>query len=390
MDQTPEQLAQSSNPQPILNQEQSIQGEKKVSKSMFGFLIFLGVVVLACIGSGTYYLGMQKNIMMHKQQSIAETTPTPTPDPTANWQTYTNTTYGYAVKYPASVETNEQNTNYHYVEFKTVQGTGMLPPFLISVIPDTFVAKDMAAYNYMSSDWINTFYSMKVGESKTTSSGAVFTKSASTTVDKQAAIVVDVVATGFKQKRVYVKNNGFIYMIANYYQSPDELPNFQPFLSTFTFVKITTDTANWQVYQAHGFSLKYPTTWTYKEYASQPASTFFYDPSTASHTGNGGSILYGSNLMVVRIPSSTGQTVKNYIDTIQAQQIPALASDFQRKTIVLNSVSLEVYHIGGEGSVGWYIPFSRGNGFDVFGPLTTDPTQDSIELQIVKTFKITQ
>ncbi len=209
------------------------------------FLILLGLMIVSSIAGVSYYLGMQKG---NSQQANKKTTviknvtvlptltPTPTPDITASWSAYTNTQYGYTVKYPTSLKKTENNTYYHYVSFDPA-GAHILPTFLISVIADAFVVKDIAAYNYMSSDWINSFYTMKIGETKTTSSGATFTKLEDTTVDGQLGMVVEVVTPTYKQHRIYVKMNGDLYMISNSYQTQDELSNFTVFLSTFKFIK---------------------------------------------------------------------------------------------------------------------------------------------------------
>ena len=200
--------------------------------------IILGIILLVIAGGVGYYLGSRNSTGPSYQtgnQMVVTKVPTatPTPDPTANWTMYSSAKYGYSVKYPTNLVAKEDNTYYHYVAF-TATGAA-LPKFLISVIPETFVVKDVAAYNYMSSDWIDLFYTMKVGGTNTTSSGAVFTELPSVTVDGQSAIAVQVVATGYKQQRVYVKKGGYIYMISNSYQSDTELADFQLFLSTFTF-----------------------------------------------------------------------------------------------------------------------------------------------------------
>ena len=239
----PQQQVQQATQQPVVPQPSQPVSQPAMPHSSSSdklLWILLGIVLLVVVGGIGYYLGARNSAapiyQTNSQMVVAKMpTATPTPDPTANWNTYSNIKYGYSVKYPTDLVAKEDNTYYHFVAF-TATGAA-LPKFLISVIPETFVAKDVAAYNYMSSDWINLFYAMKVGGTNTAASGAVFTLLPSTTVNGQNALAVQVVATGYKQHRVYVKKGGYIYMISNSYTSDTELTDFQLFLSTFTFAQ---------------------------------------------------------------------------------------------------------------------------------------------------------
>ncbi|HUS59959.1 MAG TPA: PsbP-related protein [Nevskiaceae bacterium] len=74
-------------------------GKLKIHKfKIFGGI--LGVFIFAGAVFGAYKFG-QKQIQPGPQPTptpVVEATPTP--DPTANWKTYTNTKYGYSIKYP--------------------------------------------------------------------------------------------------------------------------------------------------------------------------------------------------------------------------------------------------------------------------------------------------
>ncbi len=159
-------------------------------------------------------------------------------------------------------------------------------------------------------------------------------------------------------------------------------------ITTPTLTPTPNPTANWQTYNLHGFSLRYPQAWIVKEERYNPLQIFFYNPSTAIRGGNGGNdIIYPDSLQVTAAPGVAGETIQEWIDGVSSK---ALKDQFQRKTIMLNGEQIEVYHVGGEGIEGWYIPFTKGQGFEILGPLAVDPEQDSLELEIVKTFKFTQ
>lgn len=70
-----------------------------MQKGQAQVLILAGIVILLAVAGGIFYLG---RITAPKLQNIT-TSPTPQPSPvdeTANWKTYTNTKYGYSLKYP--------------------------------------------------------------------------------------------------------------------------------------------------------------------------------------------------------------------------------------------------------------------------------------------------
>jgi len=66
----------------------------KILGGILGALVFAGAIF------GAYKLG-QKQVQPAAQPTpTPEVVATPTPDPTADWETYTNTKYGYSIKYP--------------------------------------------------------------------------------------------------------------------------------------------------------------------------------------------------------------------------------------------------------------------------------------------------
>lgn len=75
-------------------------------KKDYSLVVILSILLIIAAAIATLLLYQnQKLIKELKQYQTAAVypipSPTPTSDPTANWQTYTNTKYGYAVKYPS-------------------------------------------------------------------------------------------------------------------------------------------------------------------------------------------------------------------------------------------------------------------------------------------------
>jgi len=68
--------------------------------------IILFVILGLLVAGGLVYAGM--NIGKKQTPTVVVPPviePTPTPDPTADWKTYTNSEYGYSIKYPTSFTT---------------------------------------------------------------------------------------------------------------------------------------------------------------------------------------------------------------------------------------------------------------------------------------------
>ncbi len=220
-------------------------------KGLTSVYIVVAVLILLAVGASAYFLGKNsqspeviKPVSVPKsnqtvvpdQAKVSEkpavVNATPTPDPTADWKVYTNSKYGYSVKYPLNLKVNESETSYdQYTEFtlgRDASGNAYLPNYTITVAKESFQAKDAASVNFLSADWVNTFYTMNVGETKTYQAIS-FKKEANIQLVGQSAIVIDVTATGDNQKRVFLKHNGYVYMISDFTNSAD----FQNFLFSF-------------------------------------------------------------------------------------------------------------------------------------------------------------
>lgn len=167
---------------------------------------------------------------------------TPTPDPTSSWKIFTNQKYGFSVRYPSNLLAQEE-IGYAYnlgiTQGKAADGSAYFHTFDIFIVPSTFNSSDTVGYDYLTSDWINGLYTLKVGESKPFST-VIFKRLPDIKVAGQDALVIEVdlkSGNNPSQKRVFVKQNGYTYMFEKDYQSIDELTDFQNFLTTFKFTK---------------------------------------------------------------------------------------------------------------------------------------------------------
>ncbi|MDZ7587138.1 MAG: hypothetical protein U0946_05240 [Patescibacteria group bacterium] len=70
---------------------------------LLSILLLISIIVAGFFAYQTQKLVAQLNTYINKPEPLATESPTPTPDPTADWETYTNTQYGYLVKYSPSL-----------------------------------------------------------------------------------------------------------------------------------------------------------------------------------------------------------------------------------------------------------------------------------------------
>ncbi|RJQ35918.1 hypothetical protein C4559_06180 [Candidatus Microgenomates bacterium] len=89
-------------------------------KNILFILIGIFAIILTLL-TGTYIFIAKINKQPAKTAPIAAK-PSPTPDSTANWKIYTNTAFGFSVKYPSALVVNEHQPNplFSRVAFSTL------------------------------------------------------------------------------------------------------------------------------------------------------------------------------------------------------------------------------------------------------------------------------
>ncbi len=91
--------------------------------------------------------------------------PSPTPDPTINWQSYTNTTYSYSIKYPPAWTVQEINASASAIippgadlfskSQQNTPGAGSIPEIILEIVDKPFTKPDdqtQSAVNHTSMD----------------------------------------------------------------------------------------------------------------------------------------------------------------------------------------------------------------------------------------------
>jgi hypothetical protein len=237
------QTAQNPNPEPTLTPVQ-VSGPKTKFPVVY-LVLSLFVLVLLASTVFLYYQNIQlKNMLLsyQAQPAISPTptvyqSPVPTTDPTADWKTYTNADYGYMVKYPQNLETEEAKYHTLFNIIRTQPGGPELPAYYVSVVPDGFW-QNGAIYNDPLADFIPGLLALKIAGVYDNGEWNTFTRLQDSTVGALQAMIYEnahVWEYAGKDRRILIKKNGRTYMIGKYYNTDTELSNFQTFLSTFKF-----------------------------------------------------------------------------------------------------------------------------------------------------------
>ena len=200
------------------------------------------VVALILLG-GTYMLGKNKFIPKPATIVSEKDTPTPASNPKADWKNFTSKTFGFSLKYPNNLTAAEYLTPFYLVNFKrTGAAQGEFAVFDLLAAPDTFTAKDPAAYDFLSADVIGQLLSLPHNSMKTIGT-SIFKSVSNTIVGGQEATIIDIastVDTTTHQLRVIFKNYGNTYMFVNYNDDPNQQTDFNNLLSTFKFTNSTS------------------------------------------------------------------------------------------------------------------------------------------------------
>ncbi len=161
----------------------------------------------------------------------------------ANWKTYTNKKYNFAVNYPDYLKFSETPYSTAFVMKQNQSGSTGFPTFYISVIPDGF-NNDKEVYHFMSEEIVDKLYSINDNANLQIGPDAefwTFKKLASIPVSGIDGVLIQnnnvLQGNGLVNRRIVVKKSGFTYIIGNYFKSQQELDDFYKFLVSFKFLR---------------------------------------------------------------------------------------------------------------------------------------------------------
>lgn len=252
---------------------QSVQSPPFEAKKGFPkwILIVLIVIFVLAVGAGAYFLGQQSVKNSPGKTQFMTQKSSPIPDATANWKTYTNSDFGFNLKYPTDwkVTTAFNPTQSPNLKLnlgltpESSQQNSTVTPIYVSQYdnPDNLSISDWQTQYNKGKQLANNFYSPT--DQETTVAGAKAYINPKGNCQPYACY----------QIIIMVKNNVFIFHNVN-------LPNedysnnqkiFDQILSTLKFTNQTAQVSptpelfpNWQQYSdsKYNFSFKYPTDWS--------------------------------------------------------------------------------------------------------------------------------
>ncbi len=202
------------------------------------------IIVLA----GVYFVVNNTATPSQTPQPIAPTqsiptsplTPTSIEDPTKNWKTFTNTDYGYQLKYPEALITiTPENAPQVFIIYFTDK-------------KEEYLEVEIGGISSLGLNKEIEFDTQRTNPTKTTFQ------------NKQAVSLLSerniYPGEPFKALIVYLEDKKFKIELGYYGDGKNEAL-FDQILSTFKFLDQTTDISDWKSFTANGYSFKYPSDW---------------------------------------------------------------------------------------------------------------------------------
>jgi len=138
-------------PEEIVEEQPKASFLDKLKPHKLKILIgILGVLILVGAVFGIYKYA-QRQIPLEPTEEPTLEVATPTPDPTADWETYTNTKYGFSIRYPKNYTSQEygpSGPSSIQVQLKSTEAGIDINIFWLGESP---------AYNMSLTEWYNDF-----------------------------------------------------------------------------------------------------------------------------------------------------------------------------------------------------------------------------------------
>lgn len=165
-----------------------------------------------------------------------------------DWQRLTDSTLGYALAYPPEWVVCEEHPYSRIFCSPQEEPTGPGPALglYITVVPQDYTNEDFGAYNFIPMEKVREFMALPVGETALLHPGGLpeyftYTRLHNRMVSGWTATVVEnskvwEFPEGTKQRVVFIVTEGTTYTIGMYYQTPEQLAQFEQVLDSFELI----------------------------------------------------------------------------------------------------------------------------------------------------------
>lgn len=245
-------------------------------------LILIGILLVSLIGAGGYYFYQNKYF---PKTSIPQPSPQPQKDETSDWKTYTNTKYGYSIKYPEEYMPyglDKESKQITSSDAKSVMFSRELPPSTYNdPLPAALWIKVLDKGGYEAQR-------QKLDEAAGKAPCAGCPVKNKSKIGDYEATLYDGYG-GYTIDKVWLLNYQDRYLYFSY--SLDfGYDNKTPELMLATFKFLDDETANWKTYTNKEFhySIKYPELVTVN--GSKDYTDFIIEPVAKMNVGGGVSI----------------------------------------------------------------------------------------------------
>ena len=173
------------------------------------------------------------------QETAAPSVPIP-----EGWIGLSEPELGYQAGYAPDWEL-ETTTPYSRVFSQRGAGGPSFPVFYVTVVPNGFTNEQAQAYNFVAAETLRGLWNVAIGSTAVLDGlpdYSTFARLENTSVNGRDAVVIEngrVWEGGqdTKDRRVIILGQDKVYMLGTYYDSPDDLENFQKALGTFQILE---------------------------------------------------------------------------------------------------------------------------------------------------------
>lgn len=351
------------------------------------FLTFFITCFLIAVTVATIVLPIYK--LSEDVSDSPTVSPSPVSDSTINWKTHANSQYGYSIKYPENW--------FVYIQNRDEPAANELSSvfFTDEEGAPAFAQGTKLTLRLVTDNIERSKRFLSYGDAGLQNKAEI----TSITVDGKEAIAAVVTLLQYDEKlNSYVEDsksyqiliphgNNSIWIVSDL----EDKPIVDQILSTFKFTDVAIDTSDWKAYKntlelsEYGFSLRYPSEWSYKDNLKLDKTLQFGPLSTQNHIGEKVEP-YVSPIIVLTIssfyPGTSIETVKNIAPNLKPVWKDVLMGNLSTK---------QVAHLGCLSGDCMNIIFTKNNVmYDFSITQASDEATRRILNKVVSNFKFTE